>query len=354
MTTVTVDKGQNLWNIVKTNYGLTNSRDIANKVRDVAKANHISNPNSIFKGQKIELAPIQPEAAEAKPSQETPAAANEAPAAEPASAPVSSPIAASAPVSNPADDNMGKKFDDWSIDTAAKTQAAWEDATANAVKFSREHSTPEEEQLRHNYESSEQQKAEDAISKLPEFRFIKPKGVKLNKDIYLKGTGNNDGLMKLSQDSIKNADQNGDSVLSYEEYEQQELDNLAKMPANRKADERIKKEDEEFWQLMAETSTPEELAKMKKEAPSGKPTPEEIKASIKLAFNTIDLDGNGKIDDKEKAVFYAAMDGSDGELNGRISQEGLAGSAAAGNPKYTDAMKKKYNDLYAQLFGAEK
>lgn len=46
--------GQTLWSIVKDTYGLTNNRDIANKVNEIAKANH-TNPNSIFAGKSLSL-----------------------------------------------------------------------------------------------------------------------------------------------------------------------------------------------------------------------------------------------------------------------------------------------------------
>jgi len=61
MVNYSVKKGDNLWTIIKNQYGLTNSKDIANKVNEVAKANNISNPNSIFAGEKINMADLLPE-----------------------------------------------------------------------------------------------------------------------------------------------------------------------------------------------------------------------------------------------------------------------------------------------------
>ena len=55
MSNCRVQSGQNLWNIVRDRYKLTNNTDIANKVNEIAKANHISNPNSIFAGQALSL-----------------------------------------------------------------------------------------------------------------------------------------------------------------------------------------------------------------------------------------------------------------------------------------------------------
>ncbi len=51
----TIKSGDNLWNICKRQFNLSNNADIAKKVNEVAKANGISNPNLIFAGKKIEL-----------------------------------------------------------------------------------------------------------------------------------------------------------------------------------------------------------------------------------------------------------------------------------------------------------
>ncbi len=55
MTSYTVKQNDNLWKIVKREYGLTNDKDIANKVNELAKANHMSSPNTIFVGKTINL-----------------------------------------------------------------------------------------------------------------------------------------------------------------------------------------------------------------------------------------------------------------------------------------------------------
>lgn len=50
-----VKRGDNLYNIVKNQYGLTNKTDIMNKVNEIIKNNKIKNGNLIFAGQKLEL-----------------------------------------------------------------------------------------------------------------------------------------------------------------------------------------------------------------------------------------------------------------------------------------------------------
>lgn len=50
-----IRKGDNLWNIVKKEFKLTNSDDIAKKVQEVARKNNIDKPDYIFEGQKILL-----------------------------------------------------------------------------------------------------------------------------------------------------------------------------------------------------------------------------------------------------------------------------------------------------------
>ena len=77
-TSYSVKSGDNLWNIVKSQFGLTNSTDIANTVNKVAKANNIQNKNLIFAGQKLNLdigltveKTTEPEAAEPQAKQDT-------------------------------------------------------------------------------------------------------------------------------------------------------------------------------------------------------------------------------------------------------------------------------------------
>ena len=55
MSSYTIKSGENLWNIVKSQYKLSNNTEIANKVNEIAKANNIKNANMIFAGQKINL-----------------------------------------------------------------------------------------------------------------------------------------------------------------------------------------------------------------------------------------------------------------------------------------------------------
>ena len=51
----TIKAGDNLWNICKKQFKLTNNTDIAKKVNEIAKNNGISNPNLIFAGKELKL-----------------------------------------------------------------------------------------------------------------------------------------------------------------------------------------------------------------------------------------------------------------------------------------------------------
>ena len=50
-----VQKGDNLWNIAKNRYNLSDNADIANKVNEIAKYNNIEDANLIFDGQTIKF-----------------------------------------------------------------------------------------------------------------------------------------------------------------------------------------------------------------------------------------------------------------------------------------------------------
>lgn len=50
-----VQSGDNLWNIVKDHYNLTDNTDIANKVIDIAQYNCIENPSRIYVGMAIKF-----------------------------------------------------------------------------------------------------------------------------------------------------------------------------------------------------------------------------------------------------------------------------------------------------------
>lgn len=54
-TTYIVQRGDNLWNIVKEYYNLDYGVDIANKVNAIVSYNNIKNPNIIYEGQEIKM-----------------------------------------------------------------------------------------------------------------------------------------------------------------------------------------------------------------------------------------------------------------------------------------------------------
>ena len=55
ITTYIVQRGDNLWNIVKEYYNLNSNSDIANKVNEIATYNNLENPSMIYEGQEIKM-----------------------------------------------------------------------------------------------------------------------------------------------------------------------------------------------------------------------------------------------------------------------------------------------------------
>jgi len=55
MSNYEVKLGDNLYSIVKSQYGLKNRQDILAKIKDVASANNLKNENLLFAGQKLNL-----------------------------------------------------------------------------------------------------------------------------------------------------------------------------------------------------------------------------------------------------------------------------------------------------------
>ena len=54
-TTYIVQRGDNLWNIIKEYYNMESNSDIANKVNEIATYNKLENPNMIYEGQEIKM-----------------------------------------------------------------------------------------------------------------------------------------------------------------------------------------------------------------------------------------------------------------------------------------------------------
>ena len=55
ITTYIVQRGDNLWNIIKEYYNLESNSEIANKVNKIAAYNNIKNPDMIYEGQEIKM-----------------------------------------------------------------------------------------------------------------------------------------------------------------------------------------------------------------------------------------------------------------------------------------------------------
>lgn len=314
-TTVTISQGSTLWGYAKQILGSGASNTaIANMVNKIAKANQITNPNSIFAGRQLVL-PDAPKPVKSDNSEKNQNSTDVTTTVEDSSATIA-----------PKEENVGEKFDNWTQNVSVKTQQAWDDAEAKASAFASQHSSPEDAQSREDFNNKAIQEANDKISQIQDFSFvgddfakdIKENGGKNASNIYMTG------IMKLSKDSIKNVkDLDGDATtVNYEEFKQKELDDYKKANPNTGLDENM-------------------LGQIDK--------------TSKLAFDVIDQDHNGKIDEKEEAAVYAAMDqNAKGNMDGKISQNGYTGvSAALGDEKYTDAMKTKLQTVYGFLFGQQ-
>ena len=53
--TYIVQRGDNLWNIIKEYYNLKSNSDIANKVNEIAAYNNLENPDMVYEGQEIKM-----------------------------------------------------------------------------------------------------------------------------------------------------------------------------------------------------------------------------------------------------------------------------------------------------------
>lgn len=176
----------------------------------------------------------------------------------------------------PAENNLGAKFDEWSQNNASK------------------------------YEKGET---------VEDFAFV---GDDYAKDIK-ENEGKNaatiykNGIMKLSQDTIKLQDTNGNGTVNYDEY-------IAK-----------------------------ERADYKKAFPSDSMPPEGEEVTRKN-FRNMDLDNNGEIDEKEMAAVYALYDKNieTGESNGKIRMKDFVfHSQELPEDGTKDKLKKRYDFLFS-------
>ena len=55
ITTYIVQRGDNLWNVVKEYYNLESNSEIVNKVNTIAEYNNLENPSMIYEGQELKM-----------------------------------------------------------------------------------------------------------------------------------------------------------------------------------------------------------------------------------------------------------------------------------------------------------
>lgn len=273
--------------------------------------------------------------------------------------------------------NLGKKFDDWSIDTSVNIKLTYQDSRLRVRDFVNKHSKDEDEPLRTQKVAEENKTVQDEISKMKGFCF-NGDGVKiLKKDEYINGTTSDNGLLRLSKDSMANIkDLDGDpNTENLDEFLAKEREDQIKITFNtldrsnegHKGDGIIKWSEYErayFAEHPEQTEVPAEL-KAKFEAlakDKGGISIDDMRfnsdmfktdydeETAKRCFNTQDTNNDGVLDIYETAIPIAVKDEKDGTLNGGIRAKDLIGNAA-GNPKLSDAMKDKYTKWKTGIFG---
>lgn len=232
--------------------------------------------------------------------------------------------------------DMGKKFDVWSKDAAAKPLSD---------------------------------------KKVDDFNFLDGQKGESVAGFYLNGKTGNGGIMKLSRDTIKFYDKNNDNQINYEEYVKKELgdykdvfgdDDINSKILTKIAEDTVKNYD---GKTNYADFVQKELDDYKKANPSVVLDDETLKLikelaiKQKTAFGTMDLDGNGQIDEKEEASVFAAMDftksddeikaGKEATLDGKITQKGFVGVCAALETT-PDAIKDQFQTMYTFLFTPKK
>lgn len=332
--TIKISSGQTLSQIVQQQYGLKGWDNIYNKCLEVKQAN-----NSIFDINKIkaETTIVLPDVPE---DNETPKAAVTDPEnskktsevqEEPDAQKTSSPEIANQPQTS----NLGV-VDKWYVDTAVNTQLAKDDAHAQIFAYSEAHP---------NYKSSDL--ADIGTELNTKLSSIEDNGVNLIKPDDVKAFSNgtmtvndvyHNGLVSAAKDSIKSVkDLDGDAnTMNREEFEAQQKEIQTQITFNRM--DRSNKEHtsnnlvsyDEFESYYNTThpyefGVPNDIKEKFQALAKDKggidlndvsSNPEMFgvqydKAATDRAFDAIDLDVNGKIDYKEQASVYAAMDSLD-------------------------------------------
>lgn len=248
MSDYTVKSGDNLWNICKKQFKLSNNAEIAKKVNDVAKANGISNPNLIFAGKNIELGDAMDKIERTTPTEPT---------------------------------AIAKEYDNWA--TSKENQ----EKTWKAYTGDKEPEKPP----------------------VADFDFL---GVDMTKvPVEKKAETYTNGLLKFSQANILNANTDNDAkTLTFEEFFEKEKKNAES----------------------AGITAPTEDA-------------------AKKAFNNIDIDGSGKLDDKELSTTYAFMDTSKGTDENSGKMDGKIDHNSVVFTNFSDArMGNKMKDMFGFLF----
>jgi LysM repeat protein len=291
----TIKSGDTLWAIAKRTYGLTNNTDINDKVNEIAKANHISNPNSIFAGKTLELNNTNPVVSEPKEAPTTSEPA-ETTSAENTGAPTNTGATVPAAATTEAKKEQPEtKFDEWATECANSMSDV--DAQNNPVY-------------------SHDVKPFDMVG--DDFRNdIKNNGGKNAGEIY------KSKALETAKEEIASYDTDNDGKIN---------------PL-----EQVKKDKEDFEKQYGE-QTPDFENKMQE--------------SSLRAFSFMDLNKDKKIDEKEESAFFYAMDSNNDKktANGQITRDEYAKSTGYFEQPLTQeagAFRGTVRSCYKGLFGTD-
>lgn len=286
----TIKSGDNLWKIARQQFGLTNNTEIANKVNEIAKANHLKSANSIFVGSKLDLGNAKSEVGGEKATPEEMKLMTKPSATDSTEVPADKAVA---PFVNYATSSIG------CVDNTPVTESAKPKEAEGAVKSDKvdvvndEKTTPFGNWTNKCAESITDVDATGNPvygSDVEDFNMAGPKFRKAveNKNYDKAGEVYKQNALKTAKGEVESYDTDGDGMISPQEQVKKEAEDFEK----------------KFGKMDAETLKNSETTARK-------------------ANMFMDLDKNGKVDEKEYASFLMLMDSNNDkkQADGKISRD---------------------------------